>query len=1073
MFFQSPRPFGQHSTSYRSMSSNIHSSSSMTSLQMPEPKSGRTSAPPISFASVYEGNRFGLSGPRMDHTSIKNSNFEKTRISEHSSLVEIIKNVEGDRSNIVSSAGTSTAGFKNYEKHKATPLHDSTDSGGTSDQNLNILQPEGRNLVSKSNVFQVVNQQLPSWVRQTQSREPQSEQTLQNVNQYRKEYRRPNTNNQCNRFCSDSAVDFADHAPKSVAIQSQSAPFFSTGGYTSMRGPTHDHESFSETRVSSSQFNASQVPFNEQQQQQQQKPIAYHQLERRKNYATLHHIASPKIGPLQRRISDPNLKKINGNDLPENIAMFNVAKGVRAELEQDPKFRRNADILSSRTAPEPIASAPLQEQPKQSPSLRQMKNFFEQNVQQFHNVLSTKRPPPLPSSKLFNLEHVRSIFRTNNTVRTESPSMAISTSMNPQTKQDNPFLGKSIKPLVETREAQEEMTGAKLKKDMRTSEIIGRQMVSTSQNIESTNNAEKLVERKVHSINETSKRNIQANPTFIIDKPVITTGIDKSPEMRKKIVSQEQPIVLQDIAMLEKDYDSLTTSITPRRLNQPFPVNDAAFVNGSKKTRSAAGPPGILMKDGNNIRLANDSGIKTPKKVAFRCDRDSTGFAKNKLEESRTSIETPPSVVQYDDAVDEPLQRMLKLSADIGGDLQTVGNKLSTIFMEQRNFIWLAAGQKEPSNKELQAKLNPLVKLMEDLSIFKESKRNTPFFNHISAASEGIQALGWLTVKPTPAPFIKDMFEASMFFVNRVLKEWKDNKIHTEWAKSWSDVLNALQKYVRQVHTTGLVWNSCPGTKPPILVKQATSNNILSGGVPPPPPPPPVLPPDLFAASETNVSTDKSDRAALFAEINAGEEITKRLKKVTPDMQTHKNPALRSQHKEIDDRTRNTETTSAVTENTSPVKKQESKPPKTWLDNGKQWNVEYYKNNSNVMVEVGDMKQTVYIFKCENSVIQIKGKVNSVTLDSCKKTSVVFDSLLSQFETLGAMPTLSIQKTDGCQVYLSKSAINAELITSKSSEMNVLVPGAEDGDFVEFAVPEQFKTVYDGQKLKTTVSDIC
>lgn len=66
--------------------------------------------------------------------------------------------------------------------------------------------------------------------------------------------------------------------------------------------------------------------------------------------------------------------------------------------------------------------------------------------------------------------------------------------------------------------------------------------------------------------------------------------------------------------------------------------------------------------------------------------------------------------------------------------------------MEQRNFIWLAAGQKEPSTKELQAKLSPLVKLMEDLSAFKESKRNTPFFNHISAASEGIQALGWLTV---------------------------------------------------------------------------------------------------------------------------------------------------------------------------------------------------------------------------------------------------------------------------------------------------------------------------------------
>lgn len=100
------------------------------------------------------------------------------------------------------------------------------------------------------------------------------------------------------------------------------------------------------------------------------------------------------------------------------------------------------------------------------------------------------------------------------------------------------------------------------------------------------------------------------------------------------------------------------------------------------------------------------------------------------------------------------------------------------------------------------------------------------------------------------------------------------------------------------------------------------------------------------------------------------------------------------------------------------------------------------------------MKQTVYIFRCENSVVQIKGKVNSVTIDGCKKTSVVFDNMLSQVEvinsqsieiqSLGTLPTVSIQKTDGCQVYLSKESINAEIVTSKSSEMNILVPNGDE-----------------------------
>lgn len=48
------------------------------------------------------------------------------------------------------------------------------------------------------------------------------------------------------------------------------------------------------------------------------------------------------------------------------------------------------------------------------------------------------------------------------------------------------------------------------------------------------------------------------------------------------------------------------------------------------------------------------------------------------------------------------------------------------------------------------------------------------------------------------------------------------------------------------------------------------------------------------------------------------------------------------------------------------------------------------------------MKQAVYIYRCENSVIKIKGKVNSVTVDSCKKTSVVFDNLLAQVEVINS-----------------------------------------------------------------------
>ncbi|KAK6057306.1 DE Adenylate cyclase associated [Cooperia oncophora] len=231
----------------------------------------------------------------------------------------------------------------------------------------------------------------------------------------------------------------------------------------------------------------------------------------------------------------------------------------------------------------------------------------------------------------------------------------------------------------------------------------------------------------------------------------------------------------------------------------------------------------------------------------------------------------------------------------------------------------------------------------------------------------------------------------------------------------------------------------------------------------------------VFAAP-TTVDADKGGRDALFAEINKGEAITAGLRRVTADMQTHKNPALR-EHPSQDNIRKNHPEHPSASKTTVPIRN----TPRVELKDGKQWNVEFIVGNPSVVVNVANKKQTVYIYKCEDSVIAVKGKLNSITLDSCRKTSVVFDAVVAQCETincqrveiqtLGEMPTISIQKTDGCQVYLSESSKDAEIVTSKSSEMNVLIPKG-DGDYIEFPIPEQFKTTFDGRKLVTCVSDI-
>lgn len=121
------------------------------------------------------------------------------------------------------------------------------------------------------------------------------------------------------------------------------------------------------------------------------------------------------------------------------------------------------------------------------------------------------------------------------------------------------------------------------------------------------------------------------------------------------------------------------------------------------------------------------------------------------------------------------------------------------------------------------------------------------------------------------------------------------------WVKQWLQLLNELQAYVKQTHTTGVVWNSTRDSKQfdPSRVSASSIDGGASatgaaGGAPPPPPPPMPSFNELFADSDASNEKQKSNQEALFAEINKGSDITKTLKRVSDDQKTHKNPNLRA-----------------------------------------------------------------------------------------------------------------------------------------------------------------------------------
>jgi len=424
------------------------------------------------------------------------------------------------------------------------------------------------------------------------------------------------------------------------------------------------------------------------------------------------------------------------------------------------------------------------------------------------------------------------------------------------------------------------------------------------------------------------------------------------------------------------------------------------------------------------------------------------------------------SVSAYDELVSTFYKPFSDLSKKIGGDVATMGAMLDKAFAAQREFLATSSKSKQPGDKQLQLLLKPTSDCISEVQSFREKSRRSEYFNHLSAISESIPALGWVAVAPAPAPFVKEMNDAGQFYTNRVLKDWKEkDKTHVEWVKAWVSTLSELQAYVKKNYTTGLTWN------PSGVEAKAPA----AGGAPPPPPPGPAPPPPppAGALDLTAVDPAKNARADLLAALNKGEGVTAGLKKVSDDQKTHKNPALRAGNV-VKVAEKSTPTPTKTYGKPTGV----DKPPKLELD-GKKWNVEFFKNRQDLEINEVENNQSVYVYKCEGSTVKVNGKCNNIIIDGCKKVAVVFGSVVSsvefincqsvQMQVLGKVPTISVDKTDGCQMFLNAESVGAEIVTAKSSEMNVMIPNGDE--FVEQPLPEQFKTVISGGKLVTTATE--
>jgi adenylyl cyclase-associated protein len=324
-----------------------------------------------------------------------------------------------------------------------------------------------------------------------------------------------------------------------------------------------------------------------------------------------------------------------------------------------------------------------------------------------------------------------------------------------------------------------------------------------------------------------------------------------------------------------------------------------------------------------------------------------------------------------------------------------------------------------------------------------------------------------VVVKPAPRDFIETFIGGSDYWANGIRKEFRTtNPDQIAFCDTFKNIIVQLASYVKEYHTTGLNWNKNGGDFS-TFSSSSSSSSAAPAAAPAASKP---------AAPTASVTTSKAPSADLFKELNKEGAITSGLKKVTKDMQT-----WRSEYKGGESSAPAPAPPKAGV--TARAVEQVKGPPKLEFQVATaKWVVENQSATPEpIAIDIKEFKETVYIFGCIGASISIKGKCKSIIVDTCKKTTVFFETAMASVEIvnsqrmnvhcLQAVAAVAIDKTDGIVVHLPASSLTTEIVASKSSEMNLSFPDAQ-GEIIERPIPEQYVHRIKGNSVTADVSDL-
>lgn len=447
-------------------------------------------------------------------------------------------------------------------------------------------------------------------------------------------------------------------------------------------------------------------------------------------------------------------------------------------------------------------------------------------------------------------------------------------------------------------------------------------------------------------------------------------------------------------------------------------------------------------------------------------------------------VEIPEIIEEYNDFIATTVKKFVNLSDEIGGVVAKEASIIYRAFASQKKFLLISTQSKKPSpdGPQLMELLKPLQDQISEIVTLRDESRASPFFNHLSAISESIGVLAWVTIDTKPHKHVEEMYGSAQYWGNRVLKEFRDkDPKQVEWVQAYYQIFKDLTEYVQQNFPQGLPWNpkgldAIEAAKivdtqggPPAPPHPKAPTPSAGGAPPPPPPPPPPGPPPKFdIQDQSKPAPAASGLGAVFSDLNKGSAVTSGLKHVSANEMTHKNPSLRAGATVPEG--------AAVSRGKSPAPpgkkpKPESmrtkKPPVKTLD-GNKWLIEHFDGEEKPIEINVEISQSILISRCQKATVILHGKGNAISIDNCKRLNLVIDSLVSsvdviksqnfQLQVNEALPTILMDQVDQATIFLGKDSMDTEVLSSKSAGINLCTLDGDESK--ETPLPEQIRTYF-------------